>query len=36
LLRTGGDNSIFTANISPPAPKPAVKMGLGLVVKINL
>ena len=26
---------IFTADISPPAPKPAVKMGLGPAVKIN-
>jgi hypothetical protein len=27
---------IFTVDISPWAPKPAVKMGLGLAVKINL
>ena len=27
---------IFTADISPPAPKPAVKMGLGPAVKMNL
>jgi hypothetical protein len=28
--------SIFTADISPPAPKLAVKVGLGPAVKMNL
>ena len=36
VLKPAVKMRIITADISPPAPEPAVKMDLGPVVKINL